>query len=249
MERHGERLGGSAVPASLDRSADRGSSRGPGRRLRRPPPDLGRSRPAVREPGPPSPRARRRSRGAGRPVPRTLGRSDRRLCGNPRSGRRLRARRSHLPGGTDRLDPGGLQGAGRGGHARPVLPRAVRLDPAALVDTVRRQQLDVLDCTPSQLRLLLDAGLGEGDAAPALVLVGGEAVDADLRDAALARSRQGRTRFWNVYGPTECTVDTTATPFTAGTPPTRIGRPLPNVRVHTVTGVGGMGTLAALGVP
>ncbi|HEY0511558.1 MAG TPA: amino acid adenylation domain-containing protein, partial [Thermoanaerobaculia bacterium] len=134
------------------------------------------------------------------------------------------------------------------GHSLHILPQAVRLDPAALVDTVRRQRIDVLDCTPSQLRPLLAAGLGDGgeDAAPALVTVGGEAVDADLRDAALSRSHQGRTRFWNVYGPTECTVDTTATPFTAGTPPTRIGRPLPNVRVHTVTA---SGTLAALGVP
>jgi amino acid adenylation domain-containing protein len=134
------------------------------------------------------------------------------------------------------------------GHSLHILPQAVRLDPAALVDTVRRQRIDVLDCTPSQLRPLLAAGLGDGgeDAAPALVTVGGEAVDADLRDAALARSRQGWTRFWNVYGPTECTVDTTATSFTAGTPPTRIGRPLPNVRVHTVTA---SGTLAALGVP
>ena len=133
------------------------------------------------------------------------------------------------------------------GHSLHVLPQAVRLDPAALVDTVRRQRIDVLDCTPSQLRPLLAAGLGEGgeDAAPALVTVGGEAVDADLRDAALARSRQGRTRFWNVYGPTECTVDTTATPFTAGTPPTRIGRPLPNVRVHVVAA---SGHLAPLGV-
>jgi amino acid adenylation domain-containing protein len=132
------------------------------------------------------------------------------------------------------------------GHSLHILPQDVRLDPAALVDTVRRQQLDVLDCTPSQLRPLLAAGLGEGDAAPALVLVGGEAVDADLRDAALARSRQGRSRFWNVYGPTECTVDTTAAPFTAGAAPSRIGRPLPNVRVHAVMA---SGTLAALGVP
>ncbi len=133
------------------------------------------------------------------------------------------------------------------GHSLHVLPQAVRLDPAALVDTVRRQRIDVLDCTPSQLRPLLAAGLGDGgeDAAPALVTVGGEAVDADLRDAALARSRQGRTRFWNIYGPTECTVDTTATPFTAGTPPTRIGRPLPNVRVHVVAA---SGNLAPLGV-
>jgi amino acid adenylation domain-containing protein len=134
------------------------------------------------------------------------------------------------------------------GHSLHILPQEVRLDPAALVDTVRRQRIDVLDCTPSQLRPLLAAGLGDGgeDAAPALVLVGGEAVDADLRDAALARSHQGRTRFWNVYGPTECTVDTAVALFTAGATPARIGRPLPNVRVHTVTA---SGTLAALGVP
>ncbi|HEX3528888.1 MAG TPA: amino acid adenylation domain-containing protein, partial [Thermoanaerobaculia bacterium] len=134
------------------------------------------------------------------------------------------------------------------GHSLHILPQEVRLDPAALVDTVRRQRIDVLDCTPSQLRPLLAAGLGDGgeDATPALVLVGGEAVDADLRDAALARSHQGRTRFWNVYGPTECTVDTAAAPFTAGAAPSRIGRPLPNVRVHTVTA---SGHLAALGVP
>jgi amino acid adenylation domain-containing protein len=134
------------------------------------------------------------------------------------------------------------------GHSLHILPQAVRLDPAALVDTVRRQRIDVLDCTPSQLRPLLAAGLGDGgeDAAPALVTVGGEAVDADLRDAALSRSHQGRTRFWNVYGPTECTVDTTATLFTAGTPPTRIGRPLPNARVYIVAA---SGTLAPVGVP
>ncbi|HEY2736980.1 MAG TPA: amino acid adenylation domain-containing protein, partial [Thermoanaerobaculia bacterium] len=132
------------------------------------------------------------------------------------------------------------------GHSLHIFPQDVRLDPAALVDTVRRQRIDALDCTPSQLRPLLAAGLGEGDAAPALVLVGGEAVDADLRDAALARSHQGRTRFWNVYGPTECTVDTAVALFTAGAAPSRIGRPLPNVRVHTVTAAG---NLAALGVP
>ena len=132
------------------------------------------------------------------------------------------------------------------GHALHILPQEIRLDPAALVDTVRRQRIDVLDCTPSQLRPLLEAGLGEGNvanAAPALVLVGGEAVDADLRDAALARSR---TSFWNVYGPTECTVDTAVALFEANAPPPRIGLPLPNVQTFVVAIAGG---LAPLGVP
>jgi amino acid adenylation domain-containing protein len=135
------------------------------------------------------------------------------------------------------------------GDSLHILPQAVRLDPAALVDTVRRQRLDVLDCTPSQLRPLLAAGLGEGDAgnpAPALVLVGGEAVDADLRDAVLARSLQGQTRFWNVYGPTECTIDSTATPITAG-PPSRIGLPLPNLHAYAVATAGGLAPLGVAG--
>ncbi len=128
------------------------------------------------------------------------------------------------------------------GHSLHVLPQEVRLDPAALVAYVRRHRLDALDCTPSQLRLLLAAGLGEEDAAPALVLVGGEAVDAGLRDAALARSR---TRFWNVYGPTECTVDTTVAPFAVAVPPSRIGRPLAGVAVYVA---GADGSLAPAGL-
>ncbi|HYG64177.1 MAG TPA: amino acid adenylation domain-containing protein, partial [Thermoanaerobaculia bacterium] len=129
------------------------------------------------------------------------------------------------------------------GHCLHILPQDVRLDPVAMVETVRRQRLDVLDCTPSLLRPLLQAGLGEGDAAPAMVLVGGEAVDAELRDLALTRTR---TRFWNVYGPTECTVDTVAAPFAAGTSSSRIGLPLSNVRVYVADSPE---DLAPLGVP
>ncbi|HVR97534.1 MAG TPA: amino acid adenylation domain-containing protein, partial [Thermoanaerobaculia bacterium] len=130
------------------------------------------------------------------------------------------------------------------GHSLHVLTQDVRLDPAALVDSVRRHRIDVLDCTPSQLRPLLQAGLGEGDAAPAIVLVGGEAVDTALRDAALTRTQ---TRFWNVYGPTECTVDATASPFAADSPASRIGLLLPNVRAHVVAGMGGLATLSVPG--
>ncbi|HYG65887.1 MAG TPA: amino acid adenylation domain-containing protein, partial [Thermoanaerobaculia bacterium] len=129
------------------------------------------------------------------------------------------------------------------GHCLHILPQDVRLDPDAMVETVRRQRLDVLDCTPSQLRPLLQAGLGERDAAPAMVLVGGEAVDAELRDLALTRTR---TRFWNLYGPTECTVDTVAAPFAVGTPPSCIGLPLSNVRVYVADSPE---DLAPLGVP
>ncbi|HYX23921.1 MAG TPA: amino acid adenylation domain-containing protein, partial [Thermoanaerobaculia bacterium] len=132
------------------------------------------------------------------------------------------------------------------GHCLHVFTAELRQDPAALVDYVRRHRLDALDCTPSQLRLLLAAGLGEAgeDETPlSRVLVGGEAVDAELRDAALTRPR---TRFWNVYGPTECTVDDTAALLAPGVPASRIGRPLSQVVLHVADREG---RLVPLGVP
>ena len=89
-----------------------------------------------------------------------------------------------------------------------------------------QQQLDVLDCTPSQLKLLLAAGFGQYTT-PRLMLVGGEALD-DSTWARLAEDQQ--TRFCNVYGPTECTVDATWAPVTTGVP--TIGRPIPNAEAY-----------------
>lgn len=112
------------------------------------------------------------------------------------------------------------------GHSLHLVPEEMRRDGEAFVGFLRRHAVDVLDCTPSQLRLLLEAGLMSG-ARPRLALVGGEAIDRDLWSA-LARD-QGAAWF-NVYGPTECTVDATAERVAAGAP--NLGRPLPNVEVH-----------------
>jgi amino acid adenylation domain-containing protein len=104
-----------------------------------------------------------------------------------------------------------------------------RLDAARMLDFLREHAIDALDCTPTQLALLLDGGLGdEQRAAPRLVLVGGEAID-PATWARLATSP--RTSFVDVYGPTECTVDATARRISAGTRP-GLGRPLANVRVY-----------------
>jgi amino acid adenylation domain-containing protein len=122
------------------------------------------------------------------------------------------------------------------GHTLYLIPEQERLDPAALVERIRRERLDVLDCTPAQLRLLLAAGLAaDPQSGPRLVLVGGEALDGESWE--LARSRPW-TRFVNVYGPTECTVDATACSFSAMATPGTLGRPLANVRVHVVDGEG-----------
>ncbi|NNB98210.1 non-ribosomal peptide synthase/polyketide synthase, partial [Corallococcus exiguus] len=116
------------------------------------------------------------------------------------------------------------------GHTLCIVPDEARADVGELVNRIEKDALDVLDCSPAHLRLLVDEGLLERKAIPHRVLVGGEAVDpATWRHLAQAP----RPRVFNVYGPTECTVDATACAFDASPTPT-IGRPLPNVRVYVL---------------
>ena len=60
------------------------------------------------------------------------------------------------------------------------------------------------DCTPSQLGVLLQAA--GADALPSCLLIGGEAIPQQLWDQL---KQAPAKRSFNVYGPTEATVDTT----------------------------------------
>ncbi|HSF38971.1 MAG TPA: amino acid adenylation domain-containing protein [Thermoanaerobaculia bacterium] len=112
------------------------------------------------------------------------------------------------------------------GRVLVLVPEKVRLDPRACVEYVGRSDLDVLDCTPTQLRALLAAGLLDpARQAPRALLVGGEPFDADLWEVLTA---ERRVDIYNVYGPTECTVDATAERVGATAAPS-IGGPLANV--------------------
>ncbi|MEU1358715.1 amino acid adenylation domain-containing protein [Micromonospora zamorensis] len=113
------------------------------------------------------------------------------------------------------------------GHGRSLylVPEQVRRDGEALAATLADHDVDVLDLTPSQLRILL---AGAGDIRlPGLLLLGGEAIAPDLWETVAALPD---VRAVNLYGPTECTVDTSAAQVRAGEAPT-IGRPLPGVAV------------------
>ena len=67
------------------------------------------------------------------------------------------------------------------GHTLCIVPEEIRPDGEMLLKFVREARLDVLDCTPSQLRLLLEAGFGDDNGSdPSIVLVGGEAIDESL---------------------------------------------------------------------
>ncbi len=113
------------------------------------------------------------------------------------------------------------------GHTLSIVPEAVRFDAGEMASYLARHCVDVLDCTPTQLRFLID-GLGP-TAAPAMMLVGGEAIDESLWGA-LARSTL--TDYFNVYGPTEVTVDATACKVDQTRVAGTIGRPIANAQVY-----------------
>ncbi|HEU4597502.1 MAG TPA: amino acid adenylation domain-containing protein [Pyrinomonadaceae bacterium] len=117
-----------------------------------------------------------------------------------------------------------------GGHSLHLVPDEVRPDGEALLAFVRDERLDVLDCTPSQLKLLLAAGLTRQESDhPRLVLVGGEALD--VATWTLLAGHPG-IAFFNVYGPTECTVDATVQRITGESASPFIGRPVANTRLY-----------------
>ncbi|MFR9778054.1 amino acid adenylation domain-containing protein [Micromonospora sp. MS34] len=111
------------------------------------------------------------------------------------------------------------------GRSLYLVPEGVRRDGAALAAALADHGVDVLDLTPSQLRILL-AGAGD-TRLPGLLLLGGEAVGPNLWETVAALPG---VRTVNLYGPTECTVDTSAAEIRAGDAPS-IGRPLPGVAV------------------
>ncbi|MBF8672523.1 amino acid adenylation domain-containing protein, partial [Pseudomonas putida] len=119
------------------------------------------------------------------------------------------------------------------GHSLYLTPEEVRYDPAALARFFAETRLDAFECTPAQLKALLDSdGVRRGEVyLPRFVLFGGDAVDAQLwqRLPGIAGSR-----FFNTYGPTECTVDATGCAVDDFPARPIIGKPIANVRTYVL---------------
>ncbi|MDQ7977363.1 amino acid adenylation domain-containing protein [Paraburkholderia sp. SARCC-3016] len=97
-----------------------------------------------------------------------------------------------------------------------------------LVTRLKEQSATVLQATPSLWRMLLEAGFK----APRgfKILCGGEALPRDLADALLATGAE----VWNLYGPTETTIWSSASRVEANGPVV-IGAPLANTQLHVLT--------------
>ncbi|MES2890108.1 MAG: amino acid adenylation domain-containing protein, partial [Pseudomonadota bacterium] len=118
------------------------------------------------------------------------------------------------------------------GHRLVIIPQLIRASGSELLDFLERHQVHAFDSTPSQLETLLAAGLLERRSyQPVSVLLGGEAINAST----WAKLRGcDSIRFYNMYGPTECTVDATLDLIRDLGERPSIGRPIANLQVHVL---------------
>ncbi|MGB6180291.1 MAG: amino acid adenylation domain-containing protein [Rhodococcus sp. (in: high G+C Gram-positive bacteria)] len=113
------------------------------------------------------------------------------------------------------------------GHEVHVADESLRRDAEALVAYGNDHLIDVVNVTPTYASVLIETGILDGHR-PALVLLGGEAVGDDvwstLRDA-------DGVLAYNLYGPTEYTINTLGAGTDQSETPT-VGTPIRSTRVH-----------------
>lgn len=112
-----------------------------------------------------------------------------------------------------------------------IVPERTRLDPCAFHEFLDRNEISILELTPSHFRML--DGWKKVDTLPALrkVMLGAEDIPLDIWQS--LRLRTGLT-FFNMYGPTECSVDSTAHRIDPSRPFPTLGRPFQNVDFYCV---------------
>ena len=119
------------------------------------------------------------------------------------------------------------------GHEVHICDERLRRDATALVAYCHAHEIDVVNVTPTYAQLLFEEGLLDlGGHPPVLVLLGGEAVSA----AVWNRLRDSDTSYgYNLYGPTEYTINTLGGGTDDSATPT-VGGPIWNTVPHILDG-------------
>jgi amino acid adenylation domain-containing protein len=123
------------------------------------------------------------------------------------------------------------------GAAVVIVPDDVAANPAALICRIMRDNVTILQSVPSLLRAVLDV-TSDDDLPTTLrwILATGEALPVGLAGDWLRRFPD--RPLLNLYGPAECSDDTTS--YVVRSPPAAhestipIGRPMPNIAVHVL---------------
>ncbi|QCQ93711.1 non-ribosomal peptide synthetase [Rhodococcus sp. SGAir0479] len=121
------------------------------------------------------------------------------------------------------------------GHEVHICDEELRRDARALVTYGDTHRIDVVNVTPTYARHLIEEGLlddGPARHRPPLVLLGGEAVSDQVWNT--LRDTEG-TCGYNLYGPTEYTINTLGGGTADSATPT-VGRPIWNTVAHILDG-------------
>jgi fengycin family lipopeptide synthetase D len=137
------------------------------------------------------------------------------------------------------------------GHGLYIIPETARLDGGLLKKFFNTYCIDVSDGSPAHIQLLCEAP-GERTRHPAHLIIGGDTLSPRL----LERFYRGyepknMPRVTNIYGPTECTVDSTS--FEVGVENLDrferlpIGKPFPNHFIYILDRMGGLQAIGIAG--
>ena len=102
-------------------------------------------------------------------------------------------------------------------------------DPNLLWDLIDRNGCNVLQVTPSVLRLLQDTGRDRA-VNQLRLFVGGEALPLVVANGMAGRCRE----LWNLYGPTETTIWSTVARIYPGLSVVPLGRPIANTQIYVL---------------
>src|SRR6266542_2521362 len=131
------------------------------------------------------------------------------------------------------------------GHCLVMIPQQVRATGEALLVFLQREAIDAFDTTPSQLKSMIAEGFLEQNTHNSCsVLIGGEAVDTTMW---LQLKNSGSIKFYNMYGPTECTVDATIGAVIDQDEIPHIGHAVANTRIYLLDEYGEPVPLGAVG--
>ena len=111
-------------------------------------------------------------------------------------------------------------------------------DGRILFEVIKKQNISVLQATPTTWQMLLDTGWQEEDVLPLKALCGGEALPMPLAKNILKRVDQ----LWNVYGPTETTIWSAVKKIGIDDDQITIGKPIANTRLYIMNQQGHLQT-------